>query len=67
MSTYIPNSPSLLDSTGQVIVQKLQGIITALGGGGGTVIIEEYDSSVLRYPNTNEDGGLTYKVGDYCS
>ena len=66
MSTYIPNSPALLDSTGQVIVQKLQGIINALGGG-GTVIIEEYDSSVLRYPNTNEDAGLTYKVGDYCS
>lgn len=66
MSTTYPNSPALLDSTGQVIVQKLQGIINALGGG-GTVIIEEYDSSVLRYPNSNEDGGYTYKVGDYCS
>lgn len=67
MSTTLPNSPMLLDSTGQVIAQKLQGIINALGGGGGTVIIEEYDSSVLRYPNSNEDGGYTYKVGDYCS
>ena len=66
MST-LPNSPMLLDSTGQVIAQKLQGIINALGGGGGTVIIEEYDSSVLRYPNTGETGGYTYKVGDYCS
>ena len=66
MST-LPNSPMLLDSTGQVIAQKLQGIINALGGGGGTVIIEEYDSSVLRYPNSDEISGYTYKVGDYCS
>ena len=67
MSTTFPDSPALLDSTGRVIAQKLQGIIDALGGGGGTVIIEEYDSSVLRYPNTGETGGYTYKVGDYCS
>lgn len=34
MST-LPNSPMMLDSTGQSIVQKLQGIINAIGGGGG--------------------------------
>lgn len=45
MSTTLPNSPMMLDSTGQSIVQKLQGIINALGGGGGgdMVMPPEYD------------------------
>lgn len=58
----LPNSPMLLDSTGQTIVQKLQGIIDALGGGGGgdMVMPPEYDPEL-------EDSTKGYFVGQYVT
>lgn len=57
----LPNSPMMLDSTGQTIVQKLQGIIDALGGGGGTLAMPpEYDPEL-------EDNTKGYYVGQYVT
>lgn len=62
MSTTLPNSPMMLDSTGRSIVQKLQGIIDALGGGGGgdMVMPPEYDPEL-------EDPTKGYFVGQYVT
>lgn len=70
MSQTTPNAPMLLDSTGQAIVNKLNGIKSAIengggGGGGGSCPAylkpQAYDASVARYGNT-----LAYRYGDYC-
>ena len=62
MSTTLPNSPMMLDSTGRSIVQKLQGIIDALGGGGGgdMVMPPEYDPEL-------EDNTKGYFRGQYVT
>ena len=62
MSTTLPNSPMMLDSTGRSIVQKLQGIIDALGGGGGgdMVMPPEYDPTL-------EDSSKGYFRGQYVT
>ena len=51
MSTTVPSSPMMLDSTGQAMVQKLQGIINAIGGGGGgsMPMPPEYDPELEDY------------------
>ena len=58
----LPNSPMMLDSTGQTIVQKLQGIIDALGGGGGTMAMPpEYDPDLEDFSvGYFEDQYVTY-------
>ena len=62
MSTTLPDSPMMLDSTGRTIVQKLQGIIDALGGGGGgdMVMPPEYDPEL-------EDSTKGYFRGQYVT
>lgn len=68
MSTTLPNSPMVLDSTAQAIlatqqsmVTQLQGIIRALGGGGGDLIMPpEYDPEL-------EDYNKGYYVGQYVT
>ena len=70
MSQTTPNAPMLLDSTGQEIVTKLNGIKTAIengggGGGGGSCPAylkpQAYDPSIARHGQS-----YTYKYGDYC-
>ena len=58
----LPNSPMMLDSTGQAMVQKLQGIINAIGGGGGgsMPLPPEYDPEL-------EDPTKGYFVGQYVT
>ena len=66
MST-LPNSPMMLDSTGQAMVTKLESIRLAIlngggGGGGGSVKPATYDASIARHGNY-----LAYIYGDYCT
>lgn len=63
--------PMLLDSTGQAIVLKLDGIKTAIenggGGGGGSapsyVLVKAYDTTIKRH---GQYQWQSYCVGDYC-
>lgn len=66
MST-LPNSPMLLDSTGQAMVTKLESIRLAIlnGGGGGSgaaFTAPAYDASIARHGSN-----IAYRYGDYCT
>lgn len=67
MSTSLPNSPMMLDSTGQAVVAKLQGIISAInngggGGGGAAFTAPAYDTTIARHGQYS-----AYRYGDYCT
>lgn len=67
MSTSLPNSPMLLDSTGQAMVDKLERIRNAIlngggGGGGTTFTAPPYDASIARHGSN-----VAYRYGDYCT
>ena len=63
--------PMLLDSTGQAIVLKLDGIKTAIenggGGGGGSapsyLLVKAYDTTIKRHGQYQSQ---SYCPGDYC-
>ncbi len=68
MST-LPDSPMVLDVTGQAMVTKLEAIRLAIlnsgggGGGGGTAFAAPpYDASVARHGTS-----FAYRYGDYCT
>ena len=65
MST-LPDSPMMLDSTGQVMAAKLEAIRQAIlnsggGGGGAGFTADEYDTTIARHGS-----GTAYMYGDYC-
>ena len=65
MST-LPDSPMLLDSTGQAMINKLEGVRQAIlnsggGGGGAGFTADEYDTTIARHGTY-----YAYMYGDYC-
>ena len=67
MST-LPDSPMMLDSTGQALVDKLERIRNAIlnsgggGGGGAAFTAPPYDASIVRHGSS-----IAYRYGDYCT